>query len=90
MAAGDVVVTAFRLQQSAPVSGIVVGEATYRASQRSIGYREIEPIEAKGKEEPVRAWEAVAVEGRGRQARRPARRPRVRAVLPQLTRIRQA
>jgi class 3 adenylate cyclase/tetratricopeptide (TPR) repeat protein len=61
-ATGDVVVTAFRLQAGAPVGGIVVGEATYRASQRSIGYREIEPIAAKGKEEPVRAWEAVAVE----------------------------
>jgi hypothetical protein len=68
MAAGDVVVTAFRLQQSAPVSGIVVGEATYRASQRSIGYREIGAHRGEGKEEPVRAWEAVAVEDSDRPA----------------------
>jgi hypothetical protein len=87
MAAGDVVVTAFRLQQSAPVSGIVVGEATYRASQRSIGYREIEPIAAKGKEEPVRAWEAVAVEDAADRPP-PCSSAATRAVVPQLARIR--
>jgi len=61
MAAGDVVVTCFRLQQAAPAGEIVVGEATYRASQRTIDYVEIEPVAAKGKPEPVRAWQAHAL-----------------------------
>jgi class 3 adenylate cyclase/tetratricopeptide (TPR) repeat protein len=61
MAAGDVVVTAFRLQQTAAVNGIVVGEATHRATERAIEYVPLEPVAAKGFEEPVRAWSAVAV-----------------------------
>src|SRR5581483_6571806 len=69
MAAGDVVVTCFRLQQAAPFGEIVVGEATVRASQRAIEYAEIEPVAAKGKQEPVRAWTAVSVrEPGGRSA----------------------
>ena len=39
MAAGDVVNTAARLQSSAPVDGILVGEATYLATERAIEYR---------------------------------------------------
>jgi class 3 adenylate cyclase/tetratricopeptide (TPR) repeat protein len=59
MAAGDVVNTAARLQTSAPVDGILVGETTYRATERAIEYRVTEPIEAKGKAEPVAAWEVL-------------------------------
>jgi class 3 adenylate cyclase len=59
MAAGDVVNTAARLQTAAPVNGIVVGEQAYRATERAIEYREAEPIDAKGKAEPVAVWEAV-------------------------------
>ncbi len=59
MAAGDVVNTAARLQTSAPVDGILVGEATYVATERAIEYREAERVEAKGKVDPVQAWEAV-------------------------------
>jgi class 3 adenylate cyclase/tetratricopeptide (TPR) repeat protein len=73
MAAGDVVVTAFRLQQAAPVGEIVVGEATYRATQRAIEYAELAPVAAKGKPEPLRAWSAVAVD-------EPAGRPAARLV----------
>ena len=61
MAAGDVVVTAFRLQQAAPVAGIVVGEGTRRATERVVEYDALEPIAAKGKREPVRTWSAVAL-----------------------------
>src|SRR6266568_1644312 len=39
MASGDVVNTAARLQSSAPVDGILVGEATYRATRHLIEYR---------------------------------------------------
>src|SRR5258708_25269480 len=59
MAAGDVVNTAARLQSAAPVNGVLVGEATYRATRDLIEYLEREPVEAKGKADPVPVWEAV-------------------------------
>src|SRR5438093_7973309 len=49
MASGDVVNTAARLQSAAPVDGILVGEATYRATSHAIEYRDAPPVEAKGK-----------------------------------------
>ena len=64
MAAGDVVNTAARLQTSAPVDGILVGETTHRATERAIEYRVADPVEAKGKSEPVTAWEAVEARSR--------------------------
>ena len=60
MASGDVVNTAARLQTAAPVNGILVGEATYRATSNAIEYRPADPVEAKGKAEPVPVWEAVS------------------------------
>jgi class 3 adenylate cyclase len=60
MVAGDVVNTAARLQGAAPVNGVLVGEAAYRATERTIEYHEHAPVEAKGKAEPVPVWEAVA------------------------------
>ena len=59
MVAGDVVNTASRLQSQAPVNGVVVGEQTYVETRESIAYEETEPITAKGKAEPVRAWVAL-------------------------------
>jgi class 3 adenylate cyclase len=58
--AGDVVNTASRLQEAAPVNGILVGEETYRATRSVIRYEDAEPVVAKGKQEPVRVWRAVA------------------------------
>jgi class 3 adenylate cyclase/tetratricopeptide (TPR) repeat protein len=60
MVAGDVVNTAARLQGAAPVDGILVGETTYRATERVIEYTEGEPVRAKGKSEPIPVWEASA------------------------------
>src|SRR5882672_4715966 len=60
LAAGDVMNTAARLQSGAPVDGIVVGEATYRATSTHFDYREAEPVEAKGKAELIPIWEVVA------------------------------
>jgi len=59
MAAGDVVNTAARLQAAAPVDGILVGETTYRATDRAIAYRQAEPVVARGKSQPLPAWEAL-------------------------------
>ncbi len=58
--AGDVVNTASRLQEAAPVNGILVGEETYRATRSVIRYEVAEPVVAKGKQEPVRVWRALA------------------------------
>jgi class 3 adenylate cyclase len=58
--AGDVVNTASRLQEAAPVNGILVGEETYRATRSVIHYDEADPVVAKGKQEPVRVWRALA------------------------------
>jgi class 3 adenylate cyclase len=64
MVAGDVVNTAARLQSAAPVNGILVGEGTYRATRHAIDYRDAPPVEAKGKSEPVKVWEALAARSR--------------------------
>src|SRR5207302_3772541 len=60
LVAGDVINTAARLQSAAPVNGILVGDPTYRATERAIEYRPHAPVEAKGKQGPVVAWEVAA------------------------------
>src|SRR4249919_722385 len=64
VASGDVVNTAARLQAAAPVDGILVGETTFRATDRSISYRAVESVTAKGKSHPVPAWEAIEARAR--------------------------
>jgi class 3 adenylate cyclase/tetratricopeptide (TPR) repeat protein len=64
MVAGDVVNTAARLQSAAPVDGILVGATTYRATERVVEYRDCEPVEAKGKAEPIPVWEALGARAR--------------------------
>ena len=66
MVAGDVVNTAARLQSAAPENGVLVGEATRRATREAIQYEAVDSVDAKGKAEPVAAW--VAVEARARVA----------------------
>jgi class 3 adenylate cyclase len=67
--AGDVVNTASRLQEAAPVNGILVGEETYRATRSVIRYEDAEPVLAKGKQDPVRVWRALAASaGPGQRA----------------------
>ncbi|HUG65228.1 MAG TPA: adenylate/guanylate cyclase domain-containing protein [Gaiellaceae bacterium] len=64
MVAGDVINTAARIQSAAPVDGILVGEQTFRATEREIVYRDSDPVEAKGKTEPVLVWEAEEARSR--------------------------
>jgi class 3 adenylate cyclase len=64
MAAGDVVNTTARLQAAAPVNGVIVGATTYRATRNEIEFRELEPVEAKGKVEPLAVWEALEARAR--------------------------
>ena len=64
MASGDVVNTAARLQSAAPVNGVLVDETTYRATRAAVTYAPAEPVQAKGKAEPVRVWRAVDARAR--------------------------
>ncbi|MFO7571545.1 MAG: AAA family ATPase, partial [Gaiellaceae bacterium] len=64
MASGDVVNTAARLQASAPVNGILVDDTTYRATRQTIDYGGAQPVEAKGKAEPIAVWEASEARSR--------------------------
>jgi class 3 adenylate cyclase len=59
MVAGDVVNTAARLQASAPIGAVLVGEETHRSTRLLVDYDEVEPLSVKGKREPVRAWLAL-------------------------------
>jgi class 3 adenylate cyclase/tetratricopeptide (TPR) repeat protein len=62
--AGDVVNTASRLQQVAPVGGVVVGAATQRATSHAVDYEPLEPVVVKGKAEPLPIWRAVQARSR--------------------------
>ena len=57
---GDAVNTAARLQAAAPRGGVAVGALTRELTERVILYKELPPVMAKGKAEPVVAWQAVA------------------------------
>lgn len=59
LATGDVVNTGSRLQSAASPGRLLVGAETYRATRHAIRYEASEPVEAKGKAEPVEAWLAV-------------------------------
>jgi class 3 adenylate cyclase/tetratricopeptide (TPR) repeat protein len=75
---GDVVNTGARLQAAAPVDGILVGAATERATRRRIRYRAVAPVQAKGKADPVPAWEALAPRARyGMEVAQPGEAPLV-------------
>jgi class 3 adenylate cyclase/tetratricopeptide (TPR) repeat protein len=58
-AMGDTTNTAARLMSHAPPGSIYVGAETYMATRQSVVYRQVESIAAKGKREPVGAWEVL-------------------------------
>jgi class 3 adenylate cyclase/tetratricopeptide (TPR) repeat protein len=60
MVAGDVVNTAARLQQHAPVGGIVVGEDTFRATRDVFEYEPLDAVTVKGKAKSLPLWRAKA------------------------------
>jgi class 3 adenylate cyclase/tetratricopeptide (TPR) repeat protein len=61
MVSGDTVNVAARLQQRATPGQVLVGERTRAATRRSIRYASVGEATAKGKDAPIRAWEAAAV-----------------------------
>ncbi|HEX6844899.1 MAG TPA: AAA family ATPase, partial [Actinomycetota bacterium] len=62
--AGDVVNTAARLQAAAPPNGILVADATHRATAGDFVYEPHEPIRAKGKLDPITVWRPLRARGR--------------------------
>jgi class 3 adenylate cyclase/tetratricopeptide (TPR) repeat protein len=64
MVTGDVVNTASRLQNAAPVDGVVVGELTYRTTKDVIDFEELPPVSVKGKPAPIPVWRALAAKSR--------------------------
>ena len=58
---GDTVNTAARIQTAAREGYILVGEATYAATKEIFSYREMQPVQAKGKQQPVSVWEVESV-----------------------------
>src|SRR5215217_7633997 len=61
---GDVVNTASRLQGVAPVGGVVVGAATFRATRRLFDYQDLDPVRVKGKADPVPVWRLLGARSR--------------------------
>ena len=61
---GDVVNTASRLQGAAPVDGIAVSEQTYRQTERVFDYEELEPVQVKGKMEPLALYRPLTARAR--------------------------
>jgi class 3 adenylate cyclase/tetratricopeptide (TPR) repeat protein len=61
---GDTVNTAARIQSAAPVGAVAVGEATFRSTEPVFDFEPLEPVVAKGKEELLPVWRAVAPRAR--------------------------
>ncbi len=68
---GDAVNVAARLEQAAGAQEVLLGDLTYRLVRDYVDVEEVEPLELKGKSEPVPAYRLVGVrEGSERQQRR--------------------
>jgi class 3 adenylate cyclase len=55
LATGDAVNVAARLEQAAPPGEILIGEETYRLTRDAVEAEALEPLQLKGKAEPVEA-----------------------------------
>ena len=64
MVTGDVINVAARLQQGAAPGEVVVGDLTQRLTRSAIDYRPRTPMDARGKSNPIVAFEAVAARSR--------------------------
>jgi class 3 adenylate cyclase/tetratricopeptide (TPR) repeat protein len=61
LATGDAVNVAARLEQAASPSEVLLGEETFRLAREGVEVEPVEPLELKGKTEPVTAFRLVAV-----------------------------
>lgn len=62
---GDTVNTASRLQTAAPVDSILISHDTFRHVRGLFEVRPLDPLELKGKSEPVQAYEVLRAKPRG-------------------------
>ena len=72
IATGDTMNTAARLEQAAPVGEILIGAATHRLVYGSVIAEGVEPLELKGKTDPVAAYRVVALDDDPARQLRPA------------------
>ena len=61
LATGDAVNVAARLEQAAQPGEVLIGEATLALVRDAVEVEAVEPLELKGKAEPVPAFRLVAV-----------------------------
>jgi class 3 adenylate cyclase/tetratricopeptide (TPR) repeat protein len=61
IATGDAVNVAARLEQAARPGDVLVGEETIRLVRDAVEVEPVDPVPAKGKAEPVRAWRLLSV-----------------------------
>jgi class 3 adenylate cyclase/tetratricopeptide (TPR) repeat protein len=64
MVAGDVVNTAARLQGAAAVGSVIADAATTRSAEGAIEFEPLDPVAARGKQDPIAVWRAVAARSR--------------------------
>ena len=67
---GDAVNVAARLEQAAGAQEVLLGDLTYRLVRDFVDVEEVEPLELKGKAEPVPAYRLVSVRESGERPRR--------------------
>jgi class 3 adenylate cyclase/tetratricopeptide (TPR) repeat protein len=60
-ATGDAVAVAQRLEAAASAGEILIGDTTYRLVREAVLVEPLEPLELKGKSQPVRAWRVLGV-----------------------------
>ncbi len=63
LATGDAVNVAARLEQAAQPGEILIGDETYRLMRDAVEVEVVEPLQLKGKSEPVAAYRLVSVHG---------------------------
>lgn len=61
---GDVVNTAARLQSAAPVGAVLVDQSTMRSAGAAIAFEPLDPVEAKGKADPISVWRVTGARSR--------------------------
>jgi class 3 adenylate cyclase/tetratricopeptide (TPR) repeat protein len=67
---GDAINVAARLEQNAPMGEVLIGDQTFRLVRGAIDAEPVEPLELKGKSEPVPAFRLLSVRDGDPLARR--------------------
>ena len=68
-ATGEAVNIAARLQQAAPVNGILIGPGAHRLTLGRFEVEDEGPVEIRGRAEPIWAWRVICLSGGRAQAR---------------------